>query len=51
MDGLGRAVGLSVMLLLRARPIIIRLRLHFWTTITVTGALTIRNLVLDTMII
>jgi hypothetical protein len=50
MDGLGRAVSLSV-LLLRVRPIVIRIRLHFWTAITVTGALTIRNLVLDMMII
>jgi hypothetical protein len=51
MDGLGRAVSLSVLLLLRVRPIVIRLRLHFWTAITVTGALTIRNLVLDMLII
>jgi hypothetical protein len=40
-----------MLLLLRTRPIVIRLRLCFWTAITITGALTVRNLVLDTMII
>jgi hypothetical protein len=35
----------------RAHPVVIWLMLHFWTVITVTRALTIWNLVLDTMII
>jgi hypothetical protein len=52
MDGRSWACGGSLCAAAaRERPVIIRLMLHFWITVTIIGALTIQNLVLDTMII